>query len=197
MSLQIEETELEDEWITEFEKTDKLYENFYKEDIFYIHIHFVYINHSNNIEKIKIDRFFMESPNVISREELVGIIKRNYILNNVKYILLSMMKYNINIDTNNIPFFLKSIDFMNFNEDFFKLVKNIDSIRFEPTIQMFQDLNDLIFIFYEKQTKCTDDCLNPITQIIHSEKISQLRSNNRTKRVFIKSHKFHKKTIRK
>ena len=30
------------------------------------------------------------------------------------------------------------------------VVKNIDAISFEKTIHMFQDLNDLILIFYEK-----------------------------------------------
>ena len=33
---------------------------------------------------------------------------------------------------------------------FLTIIKNIDTIKFDRTISMFQDLNDLILIFYEK-----------------------------------------------
>ena len=39
--------------INEFEKTDKLFQDFYLDDIYCTEIHFVYINTSNDIEKIK------------------------------------------------------------------------------------------------------------------------------------------------
>ena len=45
-------TELNDDWIKTFEKTDKLYQDFYKDDLYYIHLKFCYVNRSNEIEKI-------------------------------------------------------------------------------------------------------------------------------------------------
>ena len=45
--------ELNDEWINNFEKTDKFYQEFYKDELYYINLKFVYINKSNEIEKIK------------------------------------------------------------------------------------------------------------------------------------------------
>ena len=44
--------ELTDEWINNFEETDKLYQDFYKDDLYYIHLKFIYINRENEIDKI-------------------------------------------------------------------------------------------------------------------------------------------------
>jgi hypothetical protein len=42
---------LDEDWINEFEKTDKLFQDFYLDDIYYTEVHFIYINTSNDIEK--------------------------------------------------------------------------------------------------------------------------------------------------
>ena len=34
---------LNDDWITNFENTDNLYKDFYKDNLFYTNIHFIYI----------------------------------------------------------------------------------------------------------------------------------------------------------
>ena len=41
---------LDEDWINEFEKTDKLFRDFYLDDIYYTEVHFIYINTSNDIE---------------------------------------------------------------------------------------------------------------------------------------------------
>jgi hypothetical protein len=62
---------LDEDWINEFEKTDKLFQDFYLDDIYYTEVHFIYINTSNDIEKIKDDidikiiRFFKILPSFI------------------------------------------------------------------------------------------------------------------------------------
>jgi len=45
---------LEDDWIKKFEEEDKKYEDFYKENNYYINVHFIYIDHESNIETRKI-----------------------------------------------------------------------------------------------------------------------------------------------
>ena len=59
---------LDEEWINEFDKTDKLFKDFYLDDIYYTDIHFVYVNTNNDIEKLKETRFLLSTPNYISRE---------------------------------------------------------------------------------------------------------------------------------
>jgi hypothetical protein len=171
---------LDEEWINEFEKTDKLFQDFYLDDIYYTEIHFVYINTSNDIEKIKEDHFLLSTPNYISREEIIGLLKRNTIVNNKKYSLLSILKCNITVKPEEVKNFLKSHNLTDYLDNFLVPIKNIDAITFEKTINMFQDLNDLLFIFYEK-----------------SDEELKRSSNNVTKKVYLNQKSKHKNGTRK
>jgi hypothetical protein len=64
-----EYSELNDDWITNFERNDKLYQDFYKDDIYYVNLKYVYVNRDNEIDKINTETFLMGKPNLISREE--------------------------------------------------------------------------------------------------------------------------------
>ena len=162
----IEYNELNDDWINNFEKTDKLYQDFYKDDLYYINLKFVYVNRCNEIEKIKMETFLMSSPNKISREEILQILKKSSIDENRRYSLLSMLKYNITIEPDDIKNFLVYPE----ERNFLITIKNIDTIIFDKTISMLQDLNDLILIFYEK-----------------SNELKTKNHNNCTKKIFIYS----------
>lgn len=138
--------QLEYDWIKEFEKKDAQYEIFYKEDITYVSIHSIYTDRSSNIQTVKEEKIFMRDKNVISREELLGILKRNSFHNNNRYKVLSILKYNPSLDPTEVEHFLKS----NNLNSYLTVVKNIDAIPYETTINMFQDLNDLIILFFQK-----------------------------------------------
>ena len=138
---------LNDDWINEFEKTDKLYQDFYKDDLYYINLKYVYINSNNEIEKINQETFLLSGSNKLTREEMLKILKRSRVVNNLNYSLLSILRYNICIDALDIKhFLLYPTEF----DKYLSVIKNIDAISFEKTISMFQDLNELIFLFYEK-----------------------------------------------
>jgi hypothetical protein len=165
---------LNDDWINNFEKTDKIYQDFYKDDLYYINLKIIYINKYNEIEKIKQETFFMSSPNYISREEIIRILKNNSIDNEIRYTLLSILQYIITLEPDDIKFFLKKPDTYNF----LNIIKNIDAISFEKTINMFQDLNELMLIFYENNNE---------NKNIH----------NTTKKIHIRSLSSNKKTLKK
>jgi hypothetical protein len=170
---------LDEEWINEFDKTDKLFQDFYLDDIYYTPIHFIYINADNNIEKIKQDNFLLSTPNFITREEIIGLLKRNIIENNKKYSLLSILKCNITLKPEEIKNFLKSNNLTDYLDNFIEPIKNIDAIKLEKTINMFQDLNDLLFIFNEN----TDEL--------------KKHKKNMTKRVCLNAKTSYKKTTRR
>ncbi len=167
---------LDDEWINCFEKTDKLYQDFYKDDLYYINLRSLYINRDNEIDKLKQESLLLSSPNYISNEEMLEILKRNSIDNDKRYSLLSILKYNICLEPDEIKNYLTNND----NKDYLSVMKNIDSITFEKSINMFHDLNDLILIFYEKT--------------IDAKKKD---SNNLTKKIFLRTLNTNKKTIKK
>ena len=176
--MDVECEKLDDEWIRVFEKTDKLYQDFYKDDLYYTNLQIIYLNRVNEIDKIKQESFLMTKPNYISREEILQILNKNSIDNERTYKLLSILKYNVTLDAEDITDFLKT-DSNNSNDTFLSVIQNIDAISFDKTINMLQDLNDLILIFYEK-----------------SSEIKKTPSNNVTKKTFLKLNT-NKKTIKK
>jgi len=140
---------LDSDWIENFEKKDSQYEIFYKESVSYLSVHSIYIDGNSNIQTIKEEKIFIREKNKISREELIEILKRNSFHNDIRYTVLSILKYNPILDPSEVDHFLKSANSTNY----LSIIKNIDSIGYENTIAMFQDLNDLIILFYEKSKK--------------------------------------------
>ena len=140
---------LDNNWINEFEKIDKDYELFYNEDLQFLKIHSIYINTNNNIEEIKCEKIILNNSNLISRDRLIGILKSNAFKYQKRYSVLSILKININIHSNEIKDYIKTHN----NYSFLSIIKNIDDIFYEKTINMFQDLNDLIILFYEKSSE--------------------------------------------
>jgi hypothetical protein len=154
MSLNAEISEMSDKidldakWIEEFEKIDNNYKTFYAEDILNIKFQYVYVNKENNIDKVKKETVLLKTPNYISREELIGILKKNNKSNNASYTVLSILKYNIDIDPSDVVYYIKNNIKQCEQYEFLKLIKNIDAIPLNKSISMFQDLNDIIIIFY-------------------------------------------------
>lgn len=167
-------------WLEEFDNLDKEYKDFYTEELSFIKLHCIYINKNNEIEKISEEKILLKNPGVLSKEEIIGLIKHNVYCNNIKYSLLSILKFNINID----PIYLKTF-LKNKNKDkdkmkllgnnFIQSVKNIDTIKFDKSISMFHDLNDLLILFYDKSTHNTSETRHGNSNYV----------NNNTKKIFI------------
>jgi hypothetical protein len=121
----------------------------------------------------------MTTPNYISREEIIQILKGSIVDNDKNYSLLSILKYNITLEADEVKDFLM---YSNEERKYLDIVKNIDTIPFNKTISMFQDLNDLILIFCEKSKEKKVSDPNNIT------KKQQLQSNGK-KRTIKKRYK--------
>ena len=132
-------------WLEEFERTDKDYATFYTDDVTNIRAHYVYINSSNEIEHIKEETILLNSPNCLTREEVLGILKRN--MDSAKYSVLSILRYNIDIEPTELKLLLNP----EHNQPYLTPLTNIDTIHFNKTIHMFQDLNGLYFLFVNKK----------------------------------------------
>jgi hypothetical protein len=170
---------LDTSWIDKFEKEDELYKDFYKDNVYFVDLKVVYINRSNEIEKIKQAPFLMTKPNCITREEILEILKKSAMEDNRKYSLLSILRYNILLEPDEIKNYL--LDSAEDENNYLNAIKNIDTIYFEKTINMFQDLNEIILLFYEK-----------------SDELKKVNPNTCTKRVYLgDSLSSKKKTIKK
>ena len=166
-------SELDNTWITNFEAKEKDYNSYYKEDLSFICINYVYINNRNAIINISKEKYLFKKPGVLSRDELLGLIKHNTIHNSVKYSLLSLLKYNIDFEPINLKTFLRSKD-KNIGNNYLQSVTNIDNIVFEKSISMFHDINNLFIIFINKLP--TNNTFNNILAV---------KNRQMTKRVYI------------
>ena len=169
---------LNDDWMVDFKKKDNFYKDFYKDNIYYSNIHTIYINRAQEIVQIKEETFLLSCPNIITREEIIGILKQKSSTDNKAYKLLSILKYNITLDSEEVSKYVNCHNSELKNYNYLEDVKHIDEIHFDKSISMFQDLTDLYFIFYEKSNELVKKTLH-----------------NSTKKIYL--HAKHKKTIRK
>ena len=175
--MEIDTPPLNNEWIRKFDETDQLYKDFYKDDIYYTNLNIIYLNNDNEIEKIKQESFLLSQCNYITTEEIIQILKENMTDQSKKYSLLSILKYNITLNPENIMSYLSPDYSINSNSnDFLTSINHIMPITFEKSISMFHDLTDLIIIFYDKSVKTS-------------------RAHNVTKKIVLRSK--HKNTHRK
>ena len=173
--------DLDSTWITEFENLDKEYKNYYTEELSFIRIHSIYVNKENNIEKLKEEKIFLKEPGILQKEELLSIIKHNSFFNEIKYSLLSILKFNINLEPIHLKTFLRNKN-ANVGDKFLTSIKNLDTIKFDKSITLFHDINEVFILFNKKKIKSMD---NFDKQYVF----------NRTKKIYInpKSKKMTKK----
>lgn len=170
-------------WINEFEKIDNEYKIYYTEELSFIRIHSIYVNNNDEIEKVREEKVLLKNPGILQKEELLSIIKHNSFSNQVKYSLLSILKFNINLEPIHLKTFLRNKN-PAIGAPFLQSIKNLDTIKFEKSITMFHDINEILIIFHQKINK-------PIRTGTEVKD-----TNNRTKKVFINSNP-KKKTKRK
>jgi|694.fasta_scaffold24017_3 hypothetical protein len=169
--------DIDTSWIEEFENLDKEYKDYYTEELATIKIHYIYVNKNNEIERIIQDKLILKTIGTLSKEELISIIKHATICNQVKYSLLYILKYNINLDPIYLKTFIRNKDTLkNIGTPFLQSIKNIDSIKFDKSISMFHDLNNLFIIFYDK----------------NKDKLTNNSTSDKTKKIFINPNSFKK-----
>ena len=156
-----------DNWEEEFEIEDEPYKDFYKETQDNINIYFIYINSENEIIRTKKEKFILDE-NKITKSLLIEILKKNMIVKNKKYKPISLIKYNVLLEPDEVQEYIYNFD----SFDFMYIETMIDKIEWGKTITLFQNINSLHILFYEKK-----------------------KSNAKTKRIFI--NKPGKKRTRK
>ena len=140
--------ELDVQWIEEFDKIDNKYAPYYVEDVSYITCRCIYINDKNHIEKIHKENFLLKQMSVLSKEELIYLIKNNIFLNKKRYSLLSILNFNISISPEHLNTFLKQP--ISTQNKHLNVIKNLDNIKFNKSISLFHDINELVLVFQNK-----------------------------------------------
>jgi hypothetical protein len=168
------EEELDTGWIKNFEIEEKDYDGFYKESISHIKAYYLFVNSTNEIHKIKRENILLQENSILPKETLISMIKKNQIDKDHKYNLISLLKYNITLEPEHIQQFLSTTS----ENTYIQPITTISDISYDPSINIFQDLNSIYFIFHELKKKLNHS---------NTKKIYLKTNNRKTKKRNLKT----------
>jgi hypothetical protein len=154
-------------------------DNTISENITEIKLTYIFINNVNEVDKVSQEIYNMVTPNIITKEEIIKLLKNNINTREIKkYTITSLLQYNVDIENGELAEnYLKEeyiIDNLNFLP-FLNIIKEIRNIYWKPSLPIFKELNELFIIYYEN--------------------IEIKNNNNITKRIYMK--KMKNKTYKK
>ena len=156
-----------------------------------IKTYITYINTDNEIEIINQKKIYLNNDdNIVTRHQLIDVIKNSQKKNKVKYKLISIMVYNIHVTPESLPEYIENPN------DFISLytLNRIDSFELKPTLRLLKKYNGIYFFFFE----CPEQASEPehTTLLSKQELINNgfiKNKNNTTKRIHIRSSQKHKR----
>ena len=142
------------------------------ENITEIKLTYIYINNLNEVDKVSQEIYNMETPNFISKEEIIKLLKNKINTKETKkYTISSLLQYNVDIETGeyaenylNEEYIVDKLNFL----PFLNIIKEIRNVYWKPSLQVFKELNELFIIYYEN---------------------IEIKNNNITKRIYMKKMK--------
>lgn len=149
--------------IDNYSKLEEYYDIFYKNIVETVKVYYIYIENSK-ITSVKKDILILNNG-VLDKDILNTIInqKSEDSILNKRYNLRSILKYNIDIDQEDIEKLLDNNHLINkidvLNNNYFSIIDNIidikldSKIKFNDTITLLQDVNSLYFLFEKKQIR--------------------------------------------
>lgn len=138
------------DWIEEYEKSEEEYNDFYKTNVESIQISFLYVNRENELFHVKTEKFILNNG-CINKEDILFILRKNMIHNDIKFLPISLLKYNIDLDVEDVKKYITEEE----PRDFLTQAKYTNKIEWVDTISLFQDLNSLYVIFKERKSNGT------------------------------------------
>ena len=145
--------EIDDSWVSDYKEAESKYNEFYNEPNSHIKVFFMYINTAKTIVNIHQSTLSLNSESTLTKEDLLKIIQAQQIRNNIKYKLFSILRYNIDLQPDEIQDFLQNpgLDATNYCNRFLIPEKDLTDIIFTDTISILQDQNALYIIFIESE----------------------------------------------
>ena len=171
-----EETDAEDEkidtsWIANFKSEEESYNHFYKEPLDSIMIYVLYVNTYKELIHVDIHRCLLAENGWLKRDRIIALIKQYQMRESVKYKLNSILRYNIDLNPDEITAYASNAGTSNAGTStgtstgagtgtgaddtnrFLTAEKYLDDIHFNDSITMFHDLNALYFLFSEEKVQ--------------------------------------------
>ena len=155
-----------DNWIKKYEEEEETYNKFYKSIVNKINTTTIFLNLNNEIVHIKKEKIDVDN-NILKQEQILTYFIKNKRHHKIRYKLISLMSYLINLNKEDINDYIVKED----QTQFLKHYANIENIIVPETIQYFHDVNEIIFILKEKNKNTTN---------LNTTKKIRFKINNKT-----------------
>jgi hypothetical protein len=125
---------------------DDEYDAFYKDAVQAVRLIFLYINEQRELIYSKKCILPLENE-VITKSQLIYLLKQHAIYNKIKYYPKHLLQYNIGLDTEDVQPFIEEPE----NYNFMRGVQYLNGIHWKKTIKFFHSLNSLYIIMKERK----------------------------------------------
>lgn len=196
---EISDSDIDETWINEFKKNEEVYDDFYKDKVEQIKLFYLYVSSTNNVESIKKDSIQLDTDGILKKNKIIELILQHQNYNSIKYKLLSLIRFNMDIEPEQIKEFVYTTN-RDKPSQFITSEKYLNDIKYSDTIHIFQDLNCLYFIFYEEKSKITNITninTNPNTKTIIKTITKTNNPTTQTKKIVSMTTNKHKRTRRR
>ena len=136
------------EWVKDIVEETKQYELFQTKKTYKLKGLIMYANKNNEIIHTKKQNYYLETDNVLSKEELIGIIVNNKQYDNTNYNSYKIMNFDIKLETSDLEVFLDD-DGDEILDDCTDTFDYIEDIKFNNS--MFNNLNTIVILFKHRQ----------------------------------------------
>ncbi len=135
----------DDNWITQYneECLNEELINYNLIDITKLNLYFLFCDKNRNILHTKSEEYTLNTPNIITKEELV---KKLLEFKSNKYSIINILKYNIDISFDELK------KYEHTNNQFLNNIK-LTTIKLNPSLKKLENLNSIYFILMENPTK--------------------------------------------
>ena len=130
------------ELMNETPKKESLYDTFYPKEVKSVRLIFLYINDKNELIYSKKFKYPV-SKSIIHKNKFLNLLKKNIVYNNRKFFPESMIQFNMTLNPADINVFIDEPNKFNF----FKPVNYMREIRWDETIEFFQSLRNIYFLY--------------------------------------------------
>ena len=137
----------EDEmWLQEQKKLLNIKNNYKREPLEYINLHFCFVDAENAIVNLKTEKHTFSETQTISEKELFTIIEEKKKDANIHYVFSELSLFIVDLEPENIQTIEPK------KTPFFKTLPFISDIVIPPSIFIFHPLNSLFFLFKKRKS---------------------------------------------
>ncbi len=132
-------------WISEFENVDEPYKDFYREPVESISLYCLYVNRSRELFHINRATVHLEAGQ-LPKNMLIDLLKEHMNHDGKPFRPISLLRYNVDIAPEDVLNYVRQPETFNL----MKAATSIESMAWKDSIPLFQSMNGLYVIFYEK-----------------------------------------------